>query len=188
MLGQQVRSLLISRDLHVQIFMRFQVRFWNTHKSICVGQFLAHEHGELGTWVHTAHASFVLVHFVAVFSASDLEYFPLFPLSPYFPLFPPIFPPIFPFFFPFFSFFPLFPFFLFSPFFPLFPTISPFSLFPLFPLSPYFPFFFLEYFPRPFPWTRVTEALGVRLVISAGSEVGACAHKPSALTAWPHAS
>ena len=23
-----------------------QVRFWNTQKSMCVGQFLAHEHGE----------------------------------------------------------------------------------------------------------------------------------------------
>ena len=73
-LGQQLRSFLISRDLLVQIFTRFQVRFWNTHKSICVGQFLAHEQGELGTWVHTAHASFVSVHFVAVFSASDLKY------------------------------------------------------------------------------------------------------------------
>lgn len=117
-LGQQLRSLLLSRDLLVQIFMRFQVRFWNTHKSICVGQFLAHEHGELGTWVQTAHASFVLVHFVAVFSTSDLEY---------------------------------------------------------------------SRASHARCAEKVTKALGARLVISAGPEVGACAHKPSALTAWPHA-
>ena len=39
-----------SQSLSLLIFS--QVRFWNTQKSMCVGQFLAHEQGEYGNQSH----------------------------------------------------------------------------------------------------------------------------------------